>query len=65
MNVCPAGVPREQWHVMASATGGTSNARAAIVHYVVDALVGASGSGQLKHSSKVGDGVDEWSRQVR
>ena len=49
---------------MATAAGD-SNARAAIVHYVVDALVGASGSGQLQQSSKVRDGIDERIGQVR
>ena len=28
-------------------------------------LLGSSESGQLQHSSKVGDGIDEWGRQVR
>ncbi len=55
---------QEQWRVMA-AVAGDSNARAAIVHYVVDALVGASGSGQLQQSSKVRDGIDERIGQVR
>jgi len=65
VNASPAGVPsQEQWHVMATAAGD-SNARAAIVHYVVDALVGASGSGQLQQSSKVRDGIDERIGQVR
>lgn len=64
MNAITSMPHRSFWRLMATAAGD-SNARAAIVHYVVDALVGASGSGQLQQSSKVCDGIDERIGQVR